>query len=97
MNKSGANSQTGQTVLSHIHDPELRCAALCKALLHSGTISDFSAQMHIYEIYVETSLPKLIFFRGTFFASLMEANGKVHTLAGASVTKVEKKVALIKL
>ena len=67
MNKSGANSQTGQTVLSHIHDPELRCAALCKALLHSGTISDFSAQMHIYEIYVETSLPKLIFFRETFF------------------------------
>ena len=82
MNKSGANSQTGQTVLSHIHDPELRCAALCKALLHSGTISDFSAQMHIYEIYVETSLPKLIFFfRGTFFApQMMEANGKVHTL-----------------
>ena len=65
-------------VRCHIHDPEL--CALCKALLHSGTISDFSAQMHIYEIYVETSLPKLIFFRGTFFALMMEANGKVHTL-----------------
>ena len=50
----------------HIHDPEL--CALCKALLHSGTISDFSAQMHIDEIYVETSLPKLIFFRVQFFA-----------------------------
>ena len=76
-------------VRCHIHDPEL--CALCKALLHSGTISDFSAQMHIDEIYVETSLPKLIFFRVQFFA----VDGKWESSHAA--TKIEKKVALIKL
>ena len=78
-------------VRCHIHDPEL--CALCKALLHSGTISDFSAQMHIDEIYVETSLPKLIFFRVQFFA--VAVDGKWESSHAA--TKIEKKVALIKL
>ena len=81
-------------VRCHIHDPEL--CALCKALLHSGTISDFSAQMHIDEIYVETSLPKLIFFRVQFFAVAVDGNiGKWESSHAA--TKIEKKVALIKL